>query len=130
MRSRPYTPTDKPQVEGAFGLFSQEAPALTLHATTPEELAAEVVRLVVEELRKLVDELGRAQASGALDEDAATDAEYQVKKALNQAQKPDADKRTILDYLAAANEVITTAAGATALVTAVTQAIQMVQKLF
>jgi hypothetical protein len=42
IRSRPYVPTDKPHVEGAFGLFAQEAPNLAIHATTLEELAREV----------------------------------------------------------------------------------------
>lgn len=46
MRSRPYEPTDKPHVEGAFGLFKREAPTLQLHATTLDGLAAEIARLV------------------------------------------------------------------------------------
>jgi hypothetical protein len=84
----------------------------------------------IEELRKLLKEVGHARSAGALDADAATDAEYQLKKALNEAQKPTAEKRIILDHLATASEVIAATSAATALVTAVTQAIRMVQKLF
>lgn len=47
LRSRPYEPTDKPHVEGTFGLFKREAPDMNLRGSTPEELAAEVARLVV-----------------------------------------------------------------------------------
>lgn len=47
LRSRPYEPTDKPHVEGVFGLFKREAPDLVLQGGTPEELATEVARLVV-----------------------------------------------------------------------------------
>ena len=46
LRSRPYTPTDKPHAEGAFGLFKREAPPLVIDAATPEQLAAEIARLV------------------------------------------------------------------------------------
>jgi hypothetical protein len=45
LRARPYTPTDKPHVEGAFGLFSQEAPELVVD-TEPATLAAQVAALV------------------------------------------------------------------------------------
>lgn len=46
LRARPYTPTDKPHVEGAFGLFSQEAPALVVNSD-PATLAGQVAALVV-----------------------------------------------------------------------------------
>lgn len=84
----------------------------------------------IEELRKLLEEVGHARSAGALDQDAADDAEYQLKKALHQAQKPAAEKRIILDHLAMARESIRRASATTGLVTAVAQAIQMVQKLF
>ncbi|MSP13737.1 MAG: caspase family protein [Chloroflexi bacterium] len=86
------------------------------------------------ELRKLQAELGKAKEAGAIEEDAATDAAYQVTKAVQQAQKPDADRQTILGHLEQAKDVIVkvaanvTAAGG--LITAVSQAIQMVQRLF
>ncbi len=47
MRSRPFVPTDKPHVEGAFGLFKQEAPPMELSGDTVEQIAAEVARLMV-----------------------------------------------------------------------------------
>ncbi|MFT5433300.1 MAG: transposase InsO family protein [Myxococcota bacterium] len=47
LRSRPYTPTDKPHVEGAFGLFAQKIPLMEVTATTLEELAGEIAVLVV-----------------------------------------------------------------------------------
>lgn len=45
LRPRPYTPTDKAHVEGAFGLFKQCAPDLVV-ATEPTTLAAQVAALV------------------------------------------------------------------------------------
>ena len=47
LRARPFTPTDKPHVEGAFGLFSQEAPPIVLTATTGMDLALQLAALVV-----------------------------------------------------------------------------------
>lgn len=86
------------------------------------------------ELRKLLEEIGRAAREGVLDDEAATDAEYAVKKAVQQAEKPDADKQTIVDYLTKAKDVIVGVASgvtaATGFATAISQAIQMVQKLF
>jgi hypothetical protein len=38
---------NKAHVEGSFGLFSQTAPLLSLRATTPRELAAGIIELVV-----------------------------------------------------------------------------------
>jgi hypothetical protein len=85
---------------------------------------------LVAELEKLQSEFAKAVASGAIPEDTATDAQYQVTKAVQQAKKPDADKKTILDHLNAAKTFIDDIAAAGGLVTALTAAIQVVQKLF
>jgi len=47
MRPRPYTPTDKPHVEGAFGLFKSVLPDLTLQPGSPEHIATQIARFVV-----------------------------------------------------------------------------------
>ena len=64
IRSRPYVPTDKPQVEGAFGLFAQEAPALVLSGRTLAELAAGVLRLVVTTWGRAVNHRPRKDREG------------------------------------------------------------------
>jgi len=84
----------------------------------------------VEELRKLMAELNSAADDDALPKKSAVKARQSVENAIVEAEEPKPDKNSILDYLATANEIITTAAGATTLVGAVTQAIQMVQRLF
>jgi hypothetical protein len=43
----PGRPPNKGHVEGAFGLFFQMLPALALAATTPRELARQILRLVI-----------------------------------------------------------------------------------
>ncbi len=60
MRSRPHIPTDKAHIEGAFGLFSQEAPELLLSGETPEQIASEVTALVVTTWLRAVNHRPRA----------------------------------------------------------------------
>ena len=62
--SRPYTPTDKPHVEGAFGLFEQTAPPLIINATDPDELAEQILRLVVTSWLRARNHRPRADRAG------------------------------------------------------------------
>ncbi len=64
------------------------------------------------------------------DEDVATDAQYQVKKAVIEAQKPQPDKKTIADRLAGAKTLIEGVAAAGGLVNALVKAAEVVQKFF
>jgi hypothetical protein len=85
-------------------------------------------------LEKLKAEIVKAVDGNALDQDTATDVEYKVQKALQQAKKPEPDKKSIVDYLNEAKQLLVgLVGGATALgglVTAFNQAIEVVQKLF
>jgi hypothetical protein len=85
---------------------------------------------LIAELEKLKGELVRARASGLLNEEAATDAEYQVTKAVQQAKKPEPDKKTILDHLNTAKSLIEGFTAVSGLVTSIFGAIEVVQKLF
>jgi hypothetical protein len=85
---------------------------------------------VIAELEKLQAELATASQAGVFDEDTATDAEYQLKKAVQQAKKPEPDKKTVLDHLNEARALIEGVAAAAGLVGALAQATALVQKLF
>jgi hypothetical protein len=81
-------------------------------------------------LEQLNAQFIQAKDVGILSEETATDAQYQVTKAAQQARKPDPDKKTIMDHLTIAKtlmEGVTTASG---LVTALATTMQIVQKLF
>ncbi len=69
-----------------------------------------------------------------LNEDDATDVKYQLAKAVQQSRKPDPDKKSIIDYLGKATEIVSgvtkTVASANGLVTARAQASEMVQRFF
>ena len=81
-------------------------------------------------LERLNEQFTQAKEAGMLSEEMATDAQYQVTKATQQAKKPDPDKKTILDHLTTAKTLIEGATAASGLVTTLTAAIQIVQKLF
>jgi hypothetical protein len=82
------------------------------------------------ELEKLQTELSKAIEADVFDEDTATDAEYRITKAVQQAKKPKPDKKTVLDHLQKAKALIEGVAAAAGLVTALTQATEIVQKFF
>jgi hypothetical protein len=85
---------------------------------------------LISELEKLKNQFAQAQTEGVLPEETATDAEYQVTKAIQQAKKPDPDKKTLLDHLTTTKALIENVAAASGLVTALVGAIQVVQKIF
>jgi hypothetical protein len=64
LRSRPFKPTDKPHVEGGFGLFAQDVPPLIITATSLEELAAQVLQLVVTTWGRAKNHRPRADRGG------------------------------------------------------------------
>jgi predicted DNA-binding ArsR family transcriptional regulator len=85
---------------------------------------------VIVELQKLQAEVTKAIEAGVFEEDTATDVEYQVKKAVQQSKQSEPDKKTILDHLNEAKALISGVAAAAGLVTALGQAVEIVQKLF
>jgi hypothetical protein len=85
---------------------------------------------LVGELGKLQRELTQARQAGVFDEDVATDAEYQVTKAVQEAKKPAPDKQTLLGYLGGAKTLVEGVTAAGGLVTALTKAVELVQRFF
>ena len=99
MRSRPFVPTGKPHVEGAFGLFSQEAPPMAITASRPQELAAEVARLVVTAWARAVnhrprkDRGGKSRARLYRDAEPTPEEIAQARAALQERQRKQAKAR-------------------------------------
>jgi hypothetical protein len=85
---------------------------------------------LVGELGKLQRELTQARQAGVFDEGVATDAEYQLTKAVQEAKKPAPDKKTMLDHLSHAKTLVEGVAAAGGLVTALTKAAELVQRFF
>ena len=89
---------------------------------------------LVRELEKLKDEVTKAAGAQVIDAEVATDVEYRLTKAVQQAQKPDPDKPTLMTHLKEAKELVENVAGnvtaASGLVTALAQAAVTMQALF
>ena len=81
-------------------------------------------------LEKLSGQVTQAKETGVLSEETFTDAQYQVTKAIQQASKPDPDKKTIVDHLTTAKALFENITAASGLVTALVGAVEVVQKLF
>jgi len=84
---------------------------------------------LVSELEKLKSEIARARLDGVLDKKKATDVEYHIAKAAQEAEEPKPDKKTILDHLTTARSFIDGIAAAGGLVTTIVGAIEAVQKI-
>lgn len=84
---------------------------------------------LIDVLERLNKEFAKAKDAGDLTEEAATDAQYHVTKAVQQAKKSDPDKKSIVDHLTAAKNLVLAVPAATALAQALTAAIPIVLKL-
>ncbi len=85
---------------------------------------------LIAELEKLNEQVMQAKEADVLSEETATDTQYQVTKAIQQARKPDPDKKTIVDHLTTAKALLDNITAASGLVTALVGAVEVVQKLF
>jgi hypothetical protein len=85
---------------------------------------------LIAELEKLNGHILRARDAGLLSDETATDSQYQVAKAIQQAKKPTPDKKTLVDHLTTAKSLLDNVAAAGGLVTAIAGAVQIVQRLF
>jgi hypothetical protein len=85
---------------------------------------------LVGELEKLKAELSRASASGAIDGEIVTDAEYQITKVIQQSQKAEPNKKTMLEHINKAKTLIEGVAVATGIIGALVKAGELVQRLF
>jgi hypothetical protein len=85
---------------------------------------------VVKVLEKLLKGINQAAEEGQLEEDTAVDVESNLKKAITRAKKPKPDKTGIIGYLNSAKGLIEGVTSVSGLVTAVTKAVEAVQKFF
>ncbi len=80
-------------------------------------------------LEGLKEEVTKSKGSGIIDKKKATDVEYQITKAVQEAEEPKPEKKTILNHLTTAKSFIEDIAAATGLVTTIAGAIEAVQKI-
>lgn len=91
--------------------------------------AQDISQFIVE-LEKLKTEFLRVAEQEAIDGEIVTDAEYQLTKAIQQSQKIEPDKKTIVDHLKNAKQMIDGVTVATGLINALTKAIEIANTIF
>ena len=84
----------------------------------------------INQLKKLQAEVSKAIEANVFDEDTATDLEYNVKKAVQQAEKPTPSKKTILDHLDRAKGLINTVKAALPLFNDFMEAMEKIKEVF
>jgi hypothetical protein len=85
---------------------------------------------LAQELKKLLGEVTKATQAGAIKDEVAVDVESNLRKAVIQAEKPEPDKKSILNYLNDAKGLVAGLTSATGLVGGLVQAIQLVGRMF
>lgn len=84
---------------------------------------------IAAQLQKLQEELSRLVKNGDLDENIAIDAEANIKKAAIQSQKPEPDKKSIIENLLGAQELIKGVSAATGLVKILAEVIEVIKRI-
>lgn len=118
---------------GNMSIFDQRGQTVNYQYNAAGNINIEVVQNeaeLIEELGKLKLEIEKAKTAGAVDEDVAIDAEYQVQKAIQAAKKPEPDKTSLMDHIGKAKELLEDATAATGLVTALLKAADIAKDLF
>lgn len=116
-----------------MAVFDQRSQSVDIQYNAGENINFGDVRNkidLVRQLETLHAELDKSIESGVLNEEVATDADYNMKKAIQQAKKPDSDKSTLTQYLTNTKDLIQGVSAASGLVGAITKAIEVVQGLF
>ncbi len=85
---------------------------------------------LITELEKLKAEVTKAKDAQVIDAEVVTDVDYHITKAVQQANKPEPSKNTILDHISKAKTLIEGVAEAGGIVTALMQVAELIQKFF
>ena len=72
----------------------------------------------------------KAVKAGAIDEEVAIDVESKIKKASIQVEKPEPDKKVVLDYLSEAKALIEGIASMAGLVQGLAHTVEVIRRLF
>lgn len=84
---------------------------------------------LVSELEKLREEVSKSRKDGTLDKKKATDVEYEITKATQEAEEVKPDKKTILDHLMKAKSLLEVMSATSGFVSTLVGAIESVRKV-
>jgi hypothetical protein len=117
---------------GNMSLFDQRGQNVNYQYNAAGNINIEAIQNqsdLVEELGKLKYEIEKAKLAGAIDEDDAIDAEYQIQKAIQEAKKSEPDKKSFVEHIGKAKELLEDTTAAAGLVTALLKAVKIAKDL-
>lgn len=85
---------------------------------------------LITELEKLKNEIAKAVEAKTINAETATDVEYKVTKAIIQSQKPQPDKKSMLENINGAIALLNGVSSAASLVTTFVKAAELIEKFF
>jgi hypothetical protein len=83
---------------------------------------------LVTQLRRLVEEINKAGAAGVVNEAVAVDVDAKLRKAVVQIEKPNPDKKTIIDHINEAKALLGNITSASGLVKPLVEVISVVRR--
>lgn len=118
---------------GNMTIFDQRHQNVNYQYNAAGDINLDSVQNIVElvtELEKLKGEFSKAGNAGAIDAEIVTDAEYQITKAIQQTQRAEPNKKTIVDHLTSAKKLIDGITVAGGMATSLAKAIALAQQFF
>jgi hypothetical protein len=118
---------------GTMAIFDQRNQNVNYQYNAAGDINFDSVRnraQLIGQLEKLKDELAKAGSAGAIDPEVVTDAGYQITKAIQQSQRPEPNKKTMLDHINSAKTLIHGAASAAGIVAALAKAAELASHFF
>ena len=85
---------------------------------------------LINELEKLKAEVSKAGEAKVIDAEIVTDVLYQIQKAVDQANKPEANKNIVVEYLSKAKDFVKGLVQVVEIEQGIIKAIELAQQLF
>lgn len=112
--------------------FDQRGQKVTYQYNAAGNINFEAVKsreMLIVELQKLKDEIEKANQAGVIEQESATDVQYQIQKSIDKSKKPEGDKQGVIEHLNKAKSFVSGIAQASGIVTSIAKAIQLVQQI-
>lgn len=106
-------------------VYHQENYAISLNFRDVQTRAG-----ALSELEKLQLEINKATQANLFDESTATDIDYKIKKALQEARGQNPEKKKIMDYLNDAKSIMGGISSAASIVPTIAEAIEAIKRIF
>jgi ribosomal protein S18 len=120
-------------MEGKMSVFDQRGQKVVYQYNVAGNISLDAVQNCldfVRELDKIKAEVSKAGEAEVIQPETVTDVQYQVQKAIDQARKPEPDKKAIVEHLDRAKNFMKDVVQLAGFVSAIGKAIELAQNIF